>query len=152
MAKQKPIGDIITMKGTIVANINGHELQLFDGCYDTGYKILEFYIAPKTPTAAQEWMSTLSTSSSVNSISQWDFADVQQIGWASWGIPSSASGADFFLIDRDNMIIENLYISTYQASGDAGELNYFLTLQKYEITAWDGALNMVTNLSQGGAQ
>jgi len=152
MAVQKRIGDILTMKGTIGQNINGHELQLFDGCYDTGYKILEFYIAPKTPTAAQEWMVTLSTSSSVNSIAQWDFADVQQIGWGSWGIPGAASGMDFYLIDRDNMIIENLYLSTYQSSGDASEINYYISLQKYQITAWDGALNMVTNLSQGGPQ
>lgn len=152
MVKRKPIGDIITMKGTIGQNINGHELQLFDGCFDTGYEILEFYIAPKTPTAAQEWISILHTSTSVTSITQWDWADVQQIGWASWGIPSGGSGADFFLLDRDNFIIENLYISTYQSTGDAAELNYFITLQKYKVDVWDGALNMVTNLSQGGPQ
>lgn len=152
MVKQKPIGDIITMKGTLDQNLNAFELNLFDGCYDTGYKVLEFYIAPKTPTAAQEWICTLSTSNSVTSITQWDFSNVQQIGWASWGIPSAGSGMDFFLIDRDNMIIENLFISTYQSTGDASEINYFLTLQKYQIDVWDGALNMVTNLSQGGPQ
>jgi len=152
MAVQKKIGDIITMKGTVGQNVNGHELQLFDGCYDTGYKILEFYIAPKTPATAQEWICKLTTSNSAVSITNWDWADVQEIGWASWGIPSAGSGMDFYLIDRDNMIIENLYLSTYQPTGDAGEINYFLTLQKYKISAWDGALNMVTNLSQGGPQ
>jgi hypothetical protein len=152
MPKHTKIGDVLTMKGTIAQNVNGHELQLFDGRYDTGYKILSFVIAPKTPTAAQEWMSTLSTSKTVTSISQWDFANVQQIGWASWGIPGAAAGEDFKLIDRDNLIIENLFISTYQSTGDASELNYYVLLQKYKINTWDGALNMVTNLSQGGAQ
>jgi hypothetical protein len=151
MAKQQKIGDIITMRGQIAENINGKELQIFDGRFDTGYRILEFYIAPSNPTAANEIIAKLHTSSTTPSIALWNWSDVQEIAWASWGISTSGSGADFFLLDHDNMIIENLYISSYNTV-EAGELNYYITLQKYKISAWDGALNLVTNLSQGGPQ
>jgi hypothetical protein len=151
MAKQQKIGDIITMRGQIAENVNGKELQIFDGRFDTGYRILEFYIAPSNPTAANEIIAKLHTSSTTPSIAVWNWSDVQEIAWASWGISTSGSGADFFLLDHDNMIIENLYISSYNTV-EAGELNYYITLQKYKISAWDGALNLVTNLSQGGPQ
>jgi hypothetical protein len=151
MAKQQKIGDIITMRGQIAENVNGKELQVFDGRFDTGYKILEFYIAPSDPTAANEIIAKLHTSSTTPSIAVWNWSDVQEIAWASWGISTSGSGADFFLLDHDNMIIENLYLSSYNTV-EAGSLNYYITLQKYKLSAWDGALNMVTNLSQGGPQ
>jgi len=151
MAKQKKIGDIITMRGQVLENVNGHELQLFDGDFSTGYKILEFYISPFNPTEAGEIIAKLHTSSATPSIALWNWADIQEIGWASWGIPSAVSGADFFLLDHDNMIIENLYLSAY-TSGPANPFNYYMTLQKYQLTAWDGALNLVTNLAQGGPQ
>jgi hypothetical protein len=151
MAVQKKIGDIITMRGQIPENVNGKELQIFDGRFDTGYKILEFYVAPSDPTAANEIIAKLHTSSTTPSIAVWDWADVQEIAWASWGISTSGSGADFFLLDHDNMVIENLYLSSYNTV-EAGSLNYYITLQKYKIDAWDGALNIVTNLSQGGPQ
>jgi len=151
MAKQQKIGDIITMRGQIAENVNGKELQIFDGRFDTGYKILEFYIAPSDPTASNEIIAKLHTSSTTPSIAVWNWADVQEIAWASWGISTSGSGADFFLLDHDNMIIENLYLSSYNTV-EAGELNYYITLQKYKIAAWDGALNLVTNLSQAGPQ
>ena len=151
MAKQQKIGDIITMRGQIAENVNGKELQVYDGRFDTGYKILEFYIAPSDPTASNEIIAKLHTSSTTPSIAIWNWSDVQEIAWASWGISTSGSGADFFLLDHDNMIIENLYISSYNTV-EAGSLNYYITLQKYKISAWDGALNMVTNLSQGGPQ
>jgi hypothetical protein len=151
MATQKTIGDIITMRGQIAENTNGVELNLFDGRYDTGFRILEFYIAPSDPTASNEIIAKLHTSATTPSIAVWNWADVQEIAWASWGISTSGSGADFFLLDHDNMIIENLYLSAYNTV-EAGSVNYYITLQKYKLQPWDGAMNLVTNLSQGGPQ
>lgn len=151
MAVQKKLGDIITMRGQINENTNGVELNLFDGRYDTGFRILEFYIAPSDPTAANEIIAKLHTSSTTPSITVWNWADVQEIAWASWGISGSSSGADFFLLDHDNMVIENLYLSAYNTV-EGARCNYYLTLQKFQLQPWDGALNIVTNLAQAGPQ
>jgi len=148
MANQKKIGDIITMRGQVAEGLSGIELNLFDGDYSTGYKILEFYISPDNVTGSNEIMAVLSTNPATTA-STWNWSDVQQVAWASWGISSAASGGDFTLVDFDNMIIENIYLSS-TSTVSLSNMNYYMTLQKYKISAWDGALNMVTNLSQGG--
>ena len=47
------------------------------------------------------------------------------------------------------MVIEDLWISDY-STADNRTVNYYIVLEKYEFTAWDGAGTMVRNQSQAG--
>ena len=55
------------------------------------------------------------------------------------------------VIRPDNMVVEDLWISAYSTS-ESGDLNYEITLEKYEFPAWTGAGVLVENLSQAGPQ
>ena len=45
------------------------------------------------------------------------------------------------------MVVEDLYIYVREGGGAAG-INYYIEMEKYDITEWQGALSMVRNRSQ----
>jgi len=144
----KKDGDVLTMRGKIAQNINGFELQLFDGSFKTGYIVEKFIITATDVTSTNELMAKLHTSETTASISQWDWSDSQEIAWAAWGIPNPAYvPQDVNFVDPDNLIIQNLYLSTY-STGESEEINYMIQLQKYKIKDWTGALALVRNRAQ----
>ena len=60
---------------------------------------------------------------------------------------SGVPGMPFNLVDRDNFIVEDLYV--YVRSGtSAAAVNYYIELDKYDTTDARGALAMVRNSSQ----
>ena len=71
-----------------------------------------------------------------------------QIAWGFGGNnnTTSATFSNFSIIDPDNLIIQDLYL--IGANAGSGEINYIITLEKYEFTEWKGALGMVRNKSQ----
>lgn len=147
----KKIGEL-TLRGRIPVNTNGHRLQIFDGKYTTGYRVKEFIVSTYTPYATEEIVAKLHTSTTTVSIGQWDWANNQEIAWALWAAPTVQY---YFpsVVDEDHMIIEDLYITNYSPTGEAGEeCNYLIKLEKYEFPAWTGAAAMVENLSQAGPQ
>jgi hypothetical protein len=142
----------LTLRGQIAVNTNSHRLQVFDGKYTTGYKVVEFRISSSIPYSAEDIVAKLQTAESTTSIGQWDWSDNQEFAWATWGSPSGTTEAQSF-VDLGNMIVEDLYLTNYSQTGDTGEFcNYYIRLEKYEFPAWTGAGFMVENLSQAGPQ
>lgn len=125
-----------------------HKLQLFDGKYTTGYRVSKVAIAPDFPSTGEEFVGKLHTQQSTT-MGSWDFGDVEQIAWMTWGVPLPSRFSEYELIRGDNMVLEDLYISVY-TTGEAGLINYYIELDKYEFSAWDGAATMVRNQSQAG--
>ena len=139
-----------TLTGSITeGTYNGSEnkIQLFDGLFTTGYRIVSFQIAPVAPATAQEIVGKLTTQPT-STVTQWFWEDVEELAWCHWGADKYQD--TFSQIRQDNMIVEDLYISTYNETIDAARVNYEIVLEKYEFTAWDGASTMVRNQSQAG--
>ena len=130
-------------------NINGHQIQLFDGSFNTGYRIEKFLIAPSTPTSNNEIIAKAHTTpSSTGAISVWSWEVSTEVAWSAWNAPTSSRNTVFELVDPNHLIIEDLYLTNYFVSGDSGDVNYFIELQKYKFPAWTGALGMVQARSQ----
>ncbi len=147
----KKIGEEMVLKGSVPQNTNGHRLFIFDGRYTTGYRILKFVITPINPTSDEEIVAKLHTSSTTPNISQWHFDNNQEFAWASWNAPTSSRPYQWSLVAKDNMVIEDLYFSNYH-TGDSTSINYYIVIQKYGFSEWDGAGILVENLGQGGPQ
>jgi len=124
-----------------------NKLQLFDGKFTTGYRIVSFQIAPVNPALAQEVLGKLSTVPK-STVTQWFWEDVEELAWCHWG--QDKYHDTFTQIRDDNLIIEDLWISAYNETFDGASVNYEIVLDKYEFTAWDGAGAMVRNQSQAG--
>ena len=144
--KRRKDGDLILM-GQMDGNTK-RRFNLFDGKFTTGFRVVEFRIADYGSTATHEEAGLLSTQEkSVTGF--WDWGDVTEIGWAGYNAPNTDYGLDSNLVRPDNMIIEDLYLGIYSVS-DNRKINYYIRLEKYEFTAWDGANSMVRNQSQAG--
>ncbi len=148
----KKIGEY-TARGIITSSdTESHTIQLFDGRFDTGYRITSFQVAfsdrdnPDLFTASVKLMTEPDANNRY-----WNFANNTQIAWAACGWDANDRYAlpTENLIDPDHMVIEDLYIGALVYDGQAVEVNYLITMEKYDISDWQGALAMVRNRSQG---
>ena len=142
----KKVGELYTARGQVPVNTVNHRIQLFDGRFDTAYRIVGFTIVDGAPLENHEFQGVLATAEMTVATS-FDFSDNIEIGWALWNGPNVYSGPLETWIDPDNMVIEDLYF-TNRGGTDATFLNYMITMQKYDIDEWQGALSMVRNRSQ----
>jgi hypothetical protein len=121
-------------------------ITLFDGRFDTGYKIVSFKVYPQRPNdAASDVIGVLATEEAA-AVLEWDLADQRQIAWSSVDIRTGGFAQGGGTVDPDNFIVEDLYFFGNNGSGE--EINYIITMEKYETTDWMGALTMVRNSAQ----
>ena len=123
-------------------------ITLFDGRFDTGYRVVEFVIFPTVPFDINgDVYATLLTDEDSAGAAYWRADDNRQLAWSSFSVAATDGGTtNFSLIDPDNLIVEDLYIYCNGAGND--NCNYFIKLEKYDISDWQGALAMVRNRAQ----
>jgi len=140
----KKIGKVLTMRGTSPSNVANHKLNLFDGRYDTGFKLVSFEIVSKNASdTTQEATATLYNRKQAGFSREWDFSDVEQVGWSGWMIPIGSRFGIWNLVDDETILVEDLFLAIYGAM-ESTDFNYIIKLQKYDITEWEGALSLVS--------
>ena len=145
----KKIGSY-TCRG-FVNNGSVDKIELFDGRFDTAYRVTKFVIFIYDPdNSGLDGYGTLSTEPNLGTTTagtQWLATEKNQIGWASMPSNGSATGppgTPFNLVDRENLVVEDLYIyGEMNAAG--GGVNYYIEMDKYEIADWEGALTLARN-------
>ena len=122
------------------------KITLFDGRFDTGYRVTDFKIWTSNVLAGTAAAAKLSTSGT-SSTARADFfrADKNdQIAWAVTEMTTDGGTSGGFadaIVDFDNLIIEDLYVYVRCETHET-PINYMITMEKYEITDWKGALAM----------
>ncbi len=134
------------MRGQVPVNYGNLRLTLFDGQFDTAYRVEKFEIVGSSPLDTVEFIMKLSTDE-LTDISAFNYNDNTEIAWAMWGGAHTTLAFSWSDTDPDNLIIEDLFLSC-RGGTDNTFCNYIITLQKYEIDDWRGALGMVRNRSQ----
>jgi len=152
----KKIGEYVA-RGSIFTDETGLSdgtevrVNLFDGSYTTGYKLVEFVIFGGD-AASTDCSGRVTTQegvpSGVNDF--WNAGDNRQIAW------SGANGAtdiitydSFSLVDPENLVIEEVYVGIRTPHGTTNRINYYMKFDKYELPPYRGSLAMVENRSQG---
>ena len=127
------------------------KIILFDGQFDTAYKVTGFEIwagdisSGNNDVAAK--LSTVNVGAMPSSGDMMNAADNREIAWASHEVDNAlGTGNSFNVIDRDNLIVEDLFIWAKNSASDP--INYLIEFEKYDISDWRGALAMVRNRSQ----
>ena len=137
-------GRLYTSRGRILAG-EVERLVLFDGKYDTAFRIKSFVIAPNDIITTENVYMKVLTEETTHSTG-WRWNRPTEVAWAEYNGASSL-GENLSVIDHDALIVEDLFLD---ATGDSGEfINYMITLEKVEMSEWMGALAMVRNRSQG---
>ena len=123
-------------------------IKLFDGKFDSAFRVTKFVVAgvDMSSTSETDVNGCLGTTEDAPSAT-WDWGDNRQIGWASLrGIEAASVGDPFSLIDKDNLVVEDLFL--YLNGNGSAEVNYYIEMEKYNISDWQGALAMVRNNAQ----
>jgi len=144
----KKIGQY-TARGKM-AGATVERVRLFDGRFDTGYVITKFMILVNDPdVSSYDAYGVLGTEEATLG-QNWNLSRQDQIGWASMkadGAATGPPGAPFHLVDRDNLVVEDLFIYG-ETNSAGGDLNYYIEMDKYEFPTAKGALTMVRNKNQ----
>ena len=155
----KKIGDY-TIRGSILEPVPGAGFSegvekrfiLFDGRFDTGYKVTDFRVA-SGDVSYPDMSAMLGTVEGLATATTnwWNWGDDRQVAWTT---VNGATDLPVFeqvsTIDPDNLVIEDLFITVRFGSDPAGysRVNYMVTLEKYQFSEWRGALAMVKNNAQ----
>ena len=147
----KKIGEYTT-RGSIRTDNSVNRIILDDGRFDTGYKIVEFVIAPHDMdnTFTKVFSAKLMTDDDSSTGINWNWDNNEEIAWATFGWDANdvRGSLHFDLVDRDNLVIQDLFILADEGAGGDVKMNYFIRMEKYDITDSQGALAMVRNRSQ----
>ena len=137
--------NILSLKGKILAG-DVERISLFDGRFDTAYRILSIVCVPEDIMQQEKAMIKLMTEEAEHN-EAWFWEKNTEVGWANYGVPINSRYGQFSQVDKEALIVEDLFID---CTADAGEfVNYMIELEKVNITSWKGALAMVRNKSQG---
>jgi len=127
-------------------------IQLWDGSFKTAYRVTKFIIANTIPHGTADQVAVLKTDGQDGgsiALPFWDFSHNKQIGWAAQENHTTASvRGTWSLVDPDHLIVEDLFV-TGICSADGQEINYYLEMEKYAVSDWQGALALVRARSQG---
>ncbi len=134
------------VRGRLLTGTYNNQIKLFDGKFTTGYRVTKLEFMPEDPQSSDEYLIKVSTQAKSN-LAEFDWGDVEEIAWGAYNTPIASRFGTDAAVDPENMTVRDLYLSAY-TTGEAGYLNYMLTLEKYEFAAWDGAATMIRNESQ----
>jgi len=140
----KKIGTYTT-RGRLAASETAR-ITLFDGSFKTAYKVISFKVSPASMTSTEDAFAYLATKEGIGASigQQWNWSNNVEIAWAVSGGSTGYSFDQHEVIDPDNLIVEDLYIT----ASNIGIVNYMITLEKYDISEWQGALAIVRNNAQ----
>jgi hypothetical protein len=130
-------------------------IHLFDGSFATGYRITKFVVGVNAANAGSDCIGKLSTmepSSPSNAF--WDWSENTEIGWAAFTMDATVTPGEGWamnnsLVDRENMVIEDLYITVRSRDISDPYVYYYVEMEKYDLSESIGAVTMVRNRSQG---
>ena len=134
----------------VVADGEVERITLFDGRFDTAYKVIDFEVWQQNPLSTNDGIAMLGTVED----SVWDSAPTldasvnTQIAWSGFSTGTYIWANHESIIDPDNLIVEDLFMHA-QITGSGTSMSYLIKLEKYDISDWQGALAMVRNRAQG---
>ena len=127
-------------------------IRLFDGKFDTGYRVIGFKVWSRsyTSSSSPDCIGKLGVSENLLSgpTEFMNAEDAREIAWAtSAGSTDGGLGFGDLIIDPDNFIVEDLFVYV-RSSLDATPINYIVILEKYDTTDSFGVLSMIKNKAQ----
>lgn len=152
---------LFTIKGQITPTANTgtyadegdlSRIILFDGDFGTAFKVTRFVIWGSDTTSTADCSAVLATDKF--GLADYDLGDQtaeddRQIGWASSNqVTSGVREQSFSVVDRDNLIVEDLWIAGYNASTGNKSINYYIEMEKFNVGLNVGAYTMVRNSAQ----
>jgi len=149
----RPLGETYVLKGKIPGDYSEHRIILFDGRFDTAWRVTQFIVAPeRILNGSADLAAKLGTEpfGVTQPAGEWLWEDNREIGWATWQNTGTRSSNPYnAIIDPENLIIEDLFItSSIEADAPDNLVNYMIILEKYKISQSQGTITYIKNRGQ----
>jgi len=150
----RPKGETYVIKGQLKGDYEPDRIILFDGRFDTAFRVIQFIIAPNKITGNSDVSCnaklTTEDPTTFGSFGDWDWQDSREIGWASWyQYSTNKPDNQQAIIDPENLIIEDLWVCAKSLEdGDDMGVNYMIVMEKYKIRQEEGTLTYIRNRGQ----
>lgn len=148
-----------TCRGQIDGDTAGtpppHHIRLFDGRFDTAWRVTRFEIRPGNvaddASARVNLVGKLQTSNYGGNpirFDNWHFGDPREIAWATAQYDSNGTTAitNDSLVDEENLIVEDMWVM-FNSYLDNNPGNYYIEMTKYKVPTKVAILAMLKNLS-----
>lgn len=138
----KKIGEY-TARGTIQeAGPNPIKISLFDGKFDTAYRVKSIIVAPKAVTSTSNYNYAIKVMTREDGDPTiWNWGDQSEVAWSYTSYDANGiTNPPFSHVDEDQLIVEDIYV--YLETTQDLLANYEVVLEKYSISDWQGALAM----------
>ena len=124
-------------------------LIIDDGRLTHAMKITKFIVSGDPGSSSFDAFAVLGLQGTFPTI--WDWADNNQIAWASTNMVSTGSAeAPFTLVDTNHIIIRDLYITgQVGSSGGSSVINYYIEMEAVDISHDESILQLIKERSQG---
>jgi len=150
-------GGELTLRGAVpvdAATGFTKRINFFDGDYRHGYRVTKFQVGTNLANGGSDVVGKLMTAEPEDpNDAFWNWADNREIAWAGFEmlatITPTRSTEGYSLVTRDNLVIEDLYITVRSRDVNSPEVFYYIELEKYELASYQGTLSIVGNMSQG---
>lgn len=130
-------------------------INFFDGDFSHGYSVTKFVVGTDAANAGSDVIGKLMSGEPDDpQYAFWNWSDNKEIAWAAFTMDATVTPGEGWnpgnsLVVRDNLIIEDLYITVRSRDVASPEVFYYIELDKYALEPFEGPLNMVANRSQG---
>lgn len=141
-----------TLRGVLPGVTAGSrkKIDIFNGEYARGIKVVSFRIFPMDPIFANaECTGFLATEDPgirpiANPLRIWDWSDNSQIAWAS----SEDTFYDNKFVTQNNLVIEDLYVCLATGATNI-EIGYLIEVDEFDLEPYQSTLSIVGNMNQG---
>jgi len=151
----KKVGEYVIRGQLTTSDTDQTRLQLFDGRFNTGYRIKTFEIgfSDRDNSSTVVGSAKLATTDGTDP-RFWNWNAAEELAWAActWDANNPNQPPPYSMIDPEAVVVEDLYVMCIAYSGQTVLLNYMIELEKLEFKDWDGAGILVQNNSQAGPQ
>lgn len=138
-----------TARGTLsendTENRGPERIRLFDGVFDTAFRVREFYIWGSTyaNSSGPDVIGKLATSPNCldTPVNFHQAGDSREIAWGGANGGLDTGGAIESIIDPENLVVEDLWVYTRGVT-DTNDVNYLVIMDKFDITESLGAVSM----------
>lgn len=125
------------------------KVNLFDGRFDTGFRVTEFYIwgSKFGSSTAGDCIGKLATESGTSTTDVFFNAeDNREIAWAGSGAAQDHVLNFSSIVDPDNVVVDNLFlvVMSYTATHP---VNYLVVMEKYDIGLSTGVVTKARSLA-----
>lgn len=138
------------VRGENTEDAGPKRINLFDGTYKSGFRIVRFQIAGVREFFNSDCAGKITTDLVSTAGDVWNWGNQQEIGWATNQMPQQSVRNDhFYVVDDSIIVVEELYVYVHSDRSATDEVNYLIELEPVDLKDWEYSLSYVQGKSQG---